>query len=276
MSKGKSTKKKRAVQPEVDTLISLIQETLELCQEKFSHPDTRRAPSCMLSLRVQPDGAMTGYYLPILYQWGWNEYDHLVYGDGVYSLPFSHEDTWEYLTETTPPKERVLKTCGEWKAVLGGIRAGQVFFVHDIAEYHALGLEAHIKGGSLRRGASFVAAAMRRAWQEAELTHEAGRCAFCVGNVDNPVPRGDFIIFDNRFKPHPWHKVLVPSSALLERFPPSPRSGLLHPAMLSGMLRLIPELCNQRKDAHSRVQCGLHLGLFGGQTIAHPHLHFRQ
>ena len=233
----------------------------------------------MLSVRMHTAARINGYYLPILNQWGWNEYDHLVYGDGVFSLPFTHEDIWRYLTDKikqSAPSELVLAKRGKWKAVVGGIRVGQVFFVRESAEYRTLGLEKQIKGGSMNRGPAFVATQMRRSWEDAPLIHTIKTCAFCRGEVDNPVTRGDFIIFDNRFKPHLWHKVVVPNKALLQQFPPDPFTRLLHPKMLSGMLSLLPELWEQRKEPHRRVQCGLHFGVSAGQTMAHPHLHARQ
>ncbi|MDO8564701.1 MAG: hypothetical protein Q7R88_01770 [bacterium] len=261
---------------ELDDLIALIESTLELCQKKFVDPRSGKGPSCLLSLRLHDDGSINGYYLPILNQWGWNEYDHIVYGDGCFSLPCSHEDTWHYLTgRREGSSERVLASKGNWKAVLGGIRVGQVFFVRDISEYQGLGLEKHIQGGSMHRGPAFVKSMMQRSWEQPRLDHAPDTCPFCMGDVNLPVVRGDFIVFDNRFKPHPWHKVVVPSEQLLRRFPSDNNTGLLHPQVLSGMLKLLPELWEQRKEPR-RVQCGIHFGVLSGQTMAHPHLHARQ
>jgi len=272
-------RKKQRDTGELGDLITLIQETLDQCQKKFADPRTGRGPSCILSVRMHSLTRMSGYYLPILNHWGWNEYDHMVYGDGVFSLPFSHEDIWRYLTGTMTqpaPSELVFATRGRWKAVVGGIRVGQIFFVRESAEYRKLGLEEQIKGGSMNRGPAFVASQMRRSWEDTPLTHTTKTCAFCRGEVNNPVSRGDFIIFDNRFKPHPWHKVVVPSKTFLQQFPPDPLTRLLHPKMLSGMLNLMPELWGQRKELSQRVQCGLHFGVSAGQTMSHPHLHARQ
>lgn len=261
-------------------LIELVLDTLELCQKKFTDPVSGKGPSCILSLRISPNGQVIGYYLPILHNWGWNEYDHAVYGDGIFSLPFSHMDTWQYLTgagEQPDFPNLLLLTRGAWKAVVGGIRAGQVFFVKEFAEYEKLGLEAHIAGGYLHRGPDFVKSVMTRAWEsDADMPHDTATCAFCVNDVNNPTTHGDFIVFDNRFKPHPWHKVVAPKGELIERFPPNSRTRLLPREVLSGMLGLLPTLWEQRKDQNRRVQCGIHFGALGGQTMAHPHLHARQ
>ncbi len=272
-------KEKAITRKDLSDLIKLIQEITERCQKRFADPRSGKGPSCLLSLRMETMSCLIGYYLPILHHFGWNEYDHLVYGDGIFSLPFSHADVWRYLTgkeRKEVPSDRVLAEHGVWKAVVGGIRAGQVFFIRDLAEYRKLGLEDKVKGGSLDRGSGFVASRMKRLWNEFPLPHVENGCAFCAGDIQNPIKRGDFIIFDNRFKPHPWHKVVIPSKELLKRLPPDPVTGLLHPKMLSGMLRLLPELCEERRDRNCRVSCGLHLGVFGGQTLAHPHLHARQ
>jgi hypothetical protein len=271
-------KEKHPSAGELDDFTTLVQDPLELCQRRFADPESGKGPSCILSVRLHAAG-LNGYYLPILNHWGWNEYDHLVYGDGVLSLPFSHEDTWRYLTdsaESSIPEDRILEKRGSWKAVVGGIRVGQVFFVRDVGEYRALGLEKHVKGGFLHRGPAFVASQMRRMWEEVPLTHAPDTCAFCAGDVNNPVTRGDFIIFDNRFKPHPWHKVVVPRKGLLERFHSNPSTRLLHPKVLAGMLHLLPELWEQRREPDKRMQCGIHFGVLGGQNMAHPHLHARQ
>lgn len=272
-------RKKQIHTGELTALADLIQETLFLCQRRFVDPETGRGPSHMLSVHRYADGTYNGYYLPILYQWGWNEYDHIVYGNGIFSMPFSHEDVWRFLTgrdDRPAPLELLLAENKEWKAICGGIRAGQVFFVRDDAEYRELDLVRHIKGGSMHRGSAFVASQMRRAWEAEPFSHTESACAFCDGDMNNPRKRGDFIVFDNRFKPHPWHKVVVPSRALLKRFPPDPNLNLLNPRMLQGMLALLPELWAERQEPNRRALCGMHFGALAGQTIAHPHLHVRQ
>ncbi|MSU55009.1 MAG: hypothetical protein EXS46_00540 [Candidatus Taylorbacteria bacterium] len=262
----------------LNDLVVLIWNTIDLCQKKFANPNTGIGPSFLLSVTINSDGKLMAYYLPILNHWGFTEFDKLAYGMGKFTLPWPHIDTWRYLTDTDEPDgDLLLDKQGGWKALVGGIRAGQVFFVKETADYHKLHLEKQVTSGGTRCGVELIRTKMRRAWGEGNLTHLSSQaCSFCSGEVLNPINVDNLIVFDNQGTPHPWHKMIVPNKRWLESNPLETKTQLLPLPMLSEILELILVLCGERKYPNLPVQFGIHAGTFGGQNMPHPHAHLLQ
>ena len=250
-------------------LATLVTDVISLGSSKFKDPDTGLEPNFMISLTLNRNSFLRGFYLPILNHWGFETFDYFTYNNGAIVLPWTHEDTWIYLTDSaeedkvpSPPK---LKGLEEWKAVVGGIRAGQVLFTKNSER-----VNANLIAGGTRTGIKLIRDKMRRPWQKEFIKHPLEGCPFCYDRQDNERVVGNLKVFDNLYTPYNWHKLIIPTRDFYQN---KPREDyhLFNRGGLEEVLDLSLDIVNGANIKSAKL--GVHKGYYAGQNIGHLHFH---
>ncbi|MDD5193717.1 MAG: hypothetical protein PHF67_03975 [Candidatus Nanoarchaeia archaeon] len=253
------------------TLAEIVTGTVALCQDKFKDPETGRGPDYSLELRYsRPQQSYSlGFYVPALNNLGANDWSALTLRDSSVVLPWPHEDSWrllmdEYLGE--PPSELVVSQNQNWKAVVAGIKAGQVIFTPDRIPSCA----PTISGGS-RAGKEVIRGKMKRPWQVHLKEHNLDSCELCNGSQINPTVEGDLKIFSNNSTPYPFHRMIIPTKEYYQSCRDS-NEFLTDPQRLGLILETASRLSDE--SGFDNLRLLVHIGYTGGQNYPHLHFHF--
>lgn len=254
----------------------LAHDIVVLCGEKFQNPDTQTKPDFMLSCLIGEEGVTQGYYLPILNHWGISQYNYFTWGCGGFVLPWTHQDTWQFLmgNNREVPKTLLLQQCESWKAIVGGVRAGQIFFVQSPDQLEKLPV---ISGGT-RKGKELLERRMHSRQDSPALSHDANNCPFCKsekGEVRFGAPGMLFKVMEAKFSPHSWHKIIVPAPEFVLEHGAC-AYDLYGPAFLKEVLDIACWYTLSRPQKNNPVQLGVHIGSFAGQNVGHMHFHMLQ
>ncbi len=251
-------------------LASIAARTVSLCADKYKDPVSNLKPEFMLSFLMNNSNFTDGSYFPILNHWGYDSVNRITYGRGAIILPWPHEDTFTYLTDKEVNNSNlIVDSEGEWKAIAGGIRGGQLLFTKD--ENLGKKLYTPTMSGGTRQGRNIVEAKMRRIWQIPELTHDIASCLLCKRSEEEKQDIGEFSVLNNNYTPYPWHKLLIPSKKFYEEGGHD-KKYLYNSESLEQVLDLALNVSSRENIKNADL--GVHVGYHAGQNIGHLHFHF--
>ncbi len=255
----------------VPDLTSLVTQTITHAQNRFQDPETGKSPHFMLSFSMNKTGITKAVYTPILNHAGNDFYLHLLDGQGSTALPWTYEDTFRHLESISEPEsvdsKLILDNSGEWNAIVGGVRAGQIIFTR---EETCVPYTPIIFGGS-RKGQTLLSSKMKRPWQPRDLEHDLSECPLCNRPQSNEKTSGDLKSFDNSFTPWSYHQLIIPTKTFYESGGDD-KQYFSNPESLDEVLGLAS--CLFSKSGKETADLFTHQGSLAGQNLAHLHYHF--
>ena len=260
----------------INDLVELVTRTISHAQEKFTDSKTTLSPDFMLGFSLSNQGIDRATFTPILNHWGFGTIDYLMTGEGSSCLPWLHEDTWRYLTDSSEdsPAEKPLVLDSErgWSAVTEGIRAGQIMFTQSPESIHLY--TPSIAGGT-RTGGKILVSKMQRPWQVEGPIHKLEDCPLCKRSEREKQGVGepgykDLNVIHNRFTPYNFHQLIVPTSSFYKNTGDD-NSFIYQQEGLAQVLDLaFDTFFNSKKQT---LMLGVHKGYLAGQNLGHLHFH---